>query len=124
MGEPGQLSHMTSLHLECVGGTDSATNQQGKHYIHLSIHVGVYVCGFFTFDPSYCWSAPLAGNLSVVQMEAVKGLKLCGQYYEGFVEGKDKLAECLESHRRDTASTFGTRTSARVDKSQENNVSS
>ena len=38
------------------------------------------------------------------------GLKRCGLYYEGFVDG-EKVAECLENHRRETASTFGTRSS-------------
>lgn len=46
-------------------------------------------------------------------------LKPCGQYFEGFIEGKDRLAEYLESHRRETASTFGTRKSHRAVKSQE-----
>ena len=30
------------------------------------------------------------------------------------VEGEKKLAECLETHRRETASTFGTRSSTHV----------
>ena len=40
------------------------------------------------------------------------GLKRCGLYYEEFVDG-EKVAECLENHRRETAtcSTFGTRSS-------------
>ena len=42
-----------------------------------------------------------------------EGLKRCGTYYEGFVDG-EKIAECLEIHRRDTASTFGTRSSRHV----------
>ena len=37
-------------------------------------------------------------------------LKPCGLYYEGFVDG-EHLDECLEDHRKDTASTFGTRSS-------------
>ena len=36
-----------------------------------------------------------------------EGLKRCGTYYEGFIDG-EKVAECLEIDRRDTASTFGT----------------
>ena len=35
------------------------------------------------------------------------GLNRCGMYYKGFVDG-EKVAKCLENHRRDTASTFGT----------------
>ena len=37
-------------------------------------------------------------------------LRPCGLYYEGFVDG-ETLNQCLEDHRRDTASTFGTRSS-------------
>ena len=44
-------------------------------------------------------------------------LKPGKERYEGFIEGKEKLAECLEMHRRGTASTFGTRKSAHVSKS-------
>ena len=42
-----------------------------------------------------------------------------GQYYEGYIERKERLEDCLEGHRRATASTFGTQTSRRIDKSAE-----
>ena len=38
------------------------------------------------------------------------GLKKCGLYYEGFVDA-EKITELLEVHGRETASTFGTRSS-------------
>ena len=38
------------------------------------------------------------------------GLKRCGLYYERFVDG-EKVAECLENHRRETTSIFETRSS-------------
>ena len=38
-------------------------------------------------------------------------LKSSGLYYDGFVSGKE-LSDLLENHRRDTASTFGTRKSS------------
>ena len=41
------------------------------------------------------------------------GFRKCGLYYEGFIDG-DKLSACLERHRRETASTFGTRKSSRL----------
>ena len=41
------------------------------------------------------------------------GMRRCGMYFEGFVDG-EKVAECLENHRKDTASTFGTRSSRHV----------
>ena len=40
-------------------------------------------------------------------------LKPSGLYYDGFIQGKE-LNDVLESHRRDTASTFGTRKSSNV----------
>jgi len=42
-----------------------------------------------------------------------EGLQKCGNYYEGIVD-KAKIYEVLEVHRRDTVSTFGTRSSCRV----------
>lgn len=49
-------------------------------------------------------------NIVTERKEWYEGLKRCGMYFEGFVDG-EKVAECLENHRRDTASTFGTRSS-------------
>ena len=40
-------------------------------------------------------------------------LKKCGMYYEGYIDEK-KLGACLEKHRMETASTFGTRKSSRT----------
>ena len=40
-------------------------------------------------------------------------LKPSGLYYDGFIQGKE-LNDVLENHRRDTASTFGTRKSSNV----------
>ena len=40
-------------------------------------------------------------------------MKPSGLYYDGFVLGKE-LDDILEHHRRDTASTFGTRKSSNV----------
>ena len=40
-------------------------------------------------------------------------LKPSGLYYDGFIPGKE-LNDILEIHRRDTASTFGTRKSSNV----------
>ena len=43
------------------------------------------------------------------------GLTAAGLYYDGVVD-KSKLQDTLELHRRDTVSTFGTRSSRRVSK--------
>ena len=63
---------------------------------------------------------------SVPDMENKKwhdGLKPCGRYYDGFVE-EESLAGCLENHQRETASTFGTRTSnLKATQTQTKNVS-
>ena len=56
-------------------------------------------------------------NIRTERREWHEGLKRCGMYYEGFVDG-EKVGECLENHRRDTASTFGTRSSRHVSSSQ------
>ena len=40
-------------------------------------------------------------------------LKPSGLYYDGFISGKE-LNNILENHRRDTASTFGTRKSSNI----------
>ena len=42
-----------------------------------------------------------------------EGLTTAGLYYDGVVDG-DKLENVLELHKRDTVSTFGTRSSRRV----------
>ena len=41
------------------------------------------------------------------------GLSVAGLYYDGIVD-ENKLQEILELHKRDTVSTFGTRSSRRV----------
>lgn len=41
------------------------------------------------------------------------GLSRAGLYYDGIIE-ESKLQDILELHKRDTVSTFGTRTSRRV----------
>ena len=51
-------------------------------------------------SPSPAW----ASNLSVSS---------CGLYYDGILNQK-QLEEVLELHKRDTVSTFGTRSSSRV----------
>jgi hypothetical protein len=42
-----------------------------------------------------------------------EGLTVAGLYFDGVVDG-DKLDEVIELHKRDTVSTFGTRSSRRV----------
>ena len=59
----------------------------------------------------------MANNCATERKEWHEGLKRCGMYYEGFIDG-EKVAECLENHRRDTASTFGTRSSRHASNSQ------
>ena len=44
-----------------------------------------------------------------------EGLSVAGLYYDGVVD-ECKLQEILELHKRDTVSTFGTRSSCRVAK--------
>ena len=51
-------------------------------------------------------SALLAGILTCCGLII---LSLVKNAMKEFIEGKEKLAECLEMHRRGTASTFGTR---------------
>lgn len=46
-----------------------------------------------------------------------EGLSVAGLYYDGVV-GESKLQEVLELHKRDTVSTFGTRSSRRVAKNE------
>ena len=43
------------------------------------------------------------------------GLSRAGLYFDGIIE-ESKLQEVLELHKRDTVSTFGTRSSCRVSK--------
>ena len=43
----------------------------------------------------------------------MEGLQKYGNYYEGIVD-EGKIDEVLETHRRDTVSIFGTRSSCRV----------
>lgn len=42
-----------------------------------------------------------------------EGLTVAGLYYDGVIDG-DKFDEVIELHKRDTVSTFGTRSSRRV----------
>ena len=44
-----------------------------------------------------------------------EGLSVAGLYYDGVIDGC-KLQNTLELHKRDTTSTFGTRSSRRVSK--------
>ena len=46
-----------------------------------------------------------------------EGLSVAGLYYDGVVDER-KLQEVLELHKRDTVSTFGTRSSRRVAKNK------
>ena len=46
-----------------------------------------------------------------------EGLTVAGLYYDGVIDG-DKLDEVIELHKRDTVSTFGTRSSRRVSESK------
>ena len=46
-------------------------------------------------------------------VKLTEGLQKCGNYYEGIVD-EAKIDEVLEVYRRDTVSTFGTRSSYRV----------
>ena len=48
-----------------------------------------------------------------------EGLTVAGLYYDGIVDG-DKLEKVLELHKRDTVSTFGTRSSRRVSEPKKN----
>lgn len=49
------------------------------------------------------------------------GLTVAGLYYDGVIDG-DKLDEVIELHKRDTVSTFGTRSSRRVSESKKKQV--
>jgi len=46
-----------------------------------------------------------------------EGLSVAGLYYDGVVD-ETRLQEVLELHKRDTVSTFGTRCSRRVSKTE------
>ena len=46
-------------------------------------------------------------------VKLTEGLQKCGNYYEGIVD-EAKIDEVLEVYRKDTVSTFGTRSSCRV----------
>ena len=50
-----------------------------------------------------------------------KGLTVAGLYFDGIVDG-DKLDEVIELHKRDTVSTFGTRSSRRVSEPRKKTV--
>ena len=61
----------------------------------------------------------IMANIITERREWHEGLKRCGKYYEGFVDGPgEKVGECLENHQRDTASTFGTQSRRHVNSSQ------
>ena len=47
-----------------------------------------------------------------------EGLTVAGLYYDGIID-ESKLQDTLELHKRDTVSTFGTRSSRRVSKNTE-----
>ena len=46
------------------------------------------------------------------------GLTVAGLYYDGVI-GEKRLQDTLELHKRDTVSTFGTRSSRRVEKDKD-----
>ena len=50
---------------------------------------------------------------SIMTLRWQDKLKPSGLYYDGFISGKE-LNDLLENHRRDTASTFGTRKSSNI----------
>ena len=50
-----------------------------------------------------------------------EGLTVAGLYFDGIVDG-DKLDEVIELHKRDTVSTFGTRSSRRVSEPRKKTV--
>ena len=59
--------------------------------------------------------------MSVESPKWTEGLSIAGLYYDGIVDG-GKLDEVLELHKRDTVSTFGTRSSRRVSQPKKKQV--
>ena len=53
----------------------------------------------------------------MVHLSWAEGLSVAGLYYDGVVD-ESKLQEVLELHKRDTVSTFGTRCSHRMSKTE------
>ncbi len=54
----------------------------------------------------------IMASLDMPSADWTAGLKRSGLYFEGVVDGSS-LNTVLEAHKRDTVSTFGTRTSSR-----------
>ena len=70
----------------------------------------------------YSWFQPwttfsLERAMSFESPKWTEGLSVAGLYYDGIVD-EGKLDEVLELHKRDTVSTFGTRSSRRVSQSK------
>ena len=62
-----------------------------------------------------------ASWLSMESPKWTEGLTVAGLYYDGIVDG-DKLDEVIELHKRDTVSTFGTRSSRRMSEPKKKQV--
>ena len=77
--------------------------RESIHYPRVSVTVQFYSVHARHLDP----------RASVMTLRWRDKLKPSGLYYDGFIQGKE-LDHVLEDHRRDTASTFGTRKSSNV----------
>ena len=76
----------------------------------------IYVCGEVCVLYSSCSptnTLVFYPRASIMTLRWQDKLKPSGLYYDGFISGKE-LNDVLENHRRDTASTFGTRKSSNI----------
>ena len=66
------------------------------------------------FTANYKYARPLCStDLSMTALSWSEGLSAAGLYYDGIIH-ESRLQDIFELHKRDTVSTFGTRSSRRV----------